>query len=121
MTRMEDNFLLSLLSILAIVKHLMYKHFHWINDFWFQISCIQQLRQNSVITDIEHRSDFDTIFEIEIGTPYLTIMGELWSLYCEQFGENCVTSRLAYTLDVWETRLAPGMHIKLIGPWEMWL
>ena len=27
-------------------------------------------------------------FRITTGTPYLTLMGELWGVYCEDFGEN---------------------------------
>ena len=36
------------------------------------------------MTGAKHKSDS----EIEKNTPYLTVMGELWGVCCEDFAEN---------------------------------
>ena len=37
------------------------------------------------MTTEEHKSSNISLTE---DTPYLTLMGELWGVYCENFGEN---------------------------------
>ena len=39
---------------------------------------------DTVITVTESESDI----RITTDTPYLALMGELWGVYCEDFGEN---------------------------------
>ena len=52
---------------------------------WVEIDCIiLALRCISDITTAEHKSDFGPIKDF----PYLPLMGELWGVYCEYFGEN---------------------------------
>ena len=36
------------------------------------------------MAEIELKSEF----ELTKGTPYLTLTGELWGVYCEYFGED---------------------------------
>ena len=35
-------------------------------------------------------AESETDFGITRDSPYLTLMGELWGVYCEEFGENCL-------------------------------
>ena len=36
------------------------------------------------MTEAKYKSNFEHIKD----TPYLTLMGELWGVFCENFGEN---------------------------------
>ena len=38
----------------------------------------------SVVTEVEYKSEFVSTKD----TPYLTLTGELWCAFCEDFGEN---------------------------------
>ena len=38
----------------------------------------------NAVTEVKHRAEF----VLSSDTPYLTLTGELWSVYCEDFGEN---------------------------------
>ena len=36
----------------------------------------------------DNSGEIESAFRITTGTPYLTLTGELWGVYCEDFGEN---------------------------------
>ena len=40
---------------------------------------------DSAMTATERKSDF----KITTYTPYLTLTGKVWGIYCENFDENC--------------------------------
>ena len=39
------------------------------------------IRYNNALTEVQGRTDF----ELTEDTPYLTLMSELWGVYCEHF------------------------------------
>ena len=42
------------------------------------------IAHNTLVTEAVHKSEF--VFTTD--TPYLALTGELWGVYCEEFGGN---------------------------------
>ena len=64
------------------------------SHFIITLSKITQFHIQHCNDELEHRSGF----ELTIDTPKLTLMGELWSVYCEYLGDNylCFTNGTFY-------------------------
>ena len=47
-------------------------------------SCTKPSTCSTAVTEAEHKLEF----RLTKDTPYLTLLGELWGVFCEDFGEN---------------------------------
>ena len=56
----------------------------WYSRVPLQRGLIHDITYSTLVTDAQHKSKFVFITD----TPFLALTGELWAVYCEEFGEN---------------------------------